>query len=24
MINETWKQWYGAPMAVPVPVDPFF
>ena len=24
MINDTWKKWYGAPMAVPVPVDPFF
>ena len=24
MINNTWKKWYGAPMAVPVAVDPFF
>jgi len=24
MIANTWKKWYGAPMAVPVAVDPFF
>jgi polar amino acid transport system substrate-binding protein len=24
MIGNTWKKWYGAPMAVPVAVDPFF
>ena len=24
MIADTWKKWYGAPMAVPVAVDPFF
>lgn len=24
MINNTWKKWYGAPMAVPVAISPFF
>ncbi len=24
MIGNTWKKWYGAPMAAPVAVDPFF
>ena len=24
VINATWEKWYGAPMAVPVPVNPFF
>jgi polar amino acid transport system substrate-binding protein len=24
MIADAWKKWYGAPMAVPVAVDPFF
>lgn len=23
-VNEIWRQWYGAPMAVPVTPDPFF
>lgn len=24
VVNDTWQKWYGAPMAVPVPVSPFF
>ena len=23
-VNETWKKWYGAPMAVPIKPDPYF